>query len=358
MEALSSHDWTEIVSYDTLVESVIYGKVMENNSAKDDKEILISTVSDLLDLLEREDEIDVAKLDLDRSLTTIVLRVEGDGYGAFIPGEQTRTLWELQQSFYRLAAFAVHGTTDIRCLTTEERKKFELRIVVKEGSLIGEICTEQYWKELISKVVGKMSGTSLALTIVGCAVVASGYFCFDSHNQRLVQQSQQDANIAIAQQETQRFQVFADAMSEKDALFYKTMMGRTDECIKEVAVQIAKRSPDATTVSIGSVHYDSEEIASFKSRAKSDSEASESMSGIFQIVGVDKSAPSWQLKLRGKFDNEEISVRFAPDAIDGDGEQAKTEILRAFSEDKPVTVDVSIGKKRNLLNAISIQEDN
>lgn len=68
MEALSSHDWTEIVSYDTLVESLIYGKVMENNSAKDDKEILISTVSDLLDLLEREEEIDVAKLDLDRSL--------------------------------------------------------------------------------------------------------------------------------------------------------------------------------------------------------------------------------------------------------------------------------------------------
>ena len=330
---------------------------MENNSPKDEKEIQISTVSDLLDLLEQKEEIDVTKINLDRSLTTIVLRVEGNGYGAFIPGEQTRTLWELQQSFYRLAAFAVHGTTDIRSLTTEERKKFELRIVVKEGSWIGEIFTDQYWKELISKVVGKMSGTSLALTIVGCAVVASGYFCFDSHNQRLVQQSQQEANIAIAQQETQRFQVLADAMTEKDALFYKTMIGHTDEGIKEVAMQIAKRSPDATSVSIGSVHYDAEEIAAVRSRAKSDPEVSESISGLFQIIGVDKSNSSWQLKLRGKFDHEEISVRFASDAIDGDGDQAKSVILKAFTEDKFVTVDVSLGKKRNLLNAISIFEE-
>lgn len=330
---------------------------MENNCSQDTEEFKITTVSDLLNLLERQEEIDATRIHLDKTLTTIVLRVEGEGYGAFIPGEQTRTLWELQQSFYRLAAFAVHGTTDIRSLTTEERKKFELRIVIKEGSLIGEICTDQYWKELISKVVGKMSGTSLALTIVGCAVVASGYFCFDSHNQRLVQQSQQESDISIAQQETKRFQIFADAMSEKDALFYKAMMGQTDDGIKEVAIQIAKRSPDAVSVSIGSVRYDSEEIAAVRSRAKSDPEVSESISGLFQIVGVDKSNSSWQLKLRGKFDHEEVSVRFAPEAIDGDGDQAKSAIMKAFAEDKFVAVDVSLGKKRNLLNAISIFEE-
>ena len=64
---------------------------MENNCSQDTEEFKITTVSDLLNLLERQEEIDATRIHLDKTLTTIVLRVEGEGYGAFIPGEQTRT---------------------------------------------------------------------------------------------------------------------------------------------------------------------------------------------------------------------------------------------------------------------------
>ena len=109
----------------------------------------------MLRLLESPESVDFQKVTLDDELTTIRIEVDGEGYGAFIPGEQLRTLWELQEAFYRLAAFALYETTDIRKLSPEERQLFELKVVTENGCWLG------MHKSTISGLPISLSGLAL-----------------------------------------------------------------------------------------------------------------------------------------------------------------------------------------------------
>lgn len=96
--------------------------------------LTVSTLDDLLSIATNGIPEDVTSIKISEELSTIKVRVCGEGYGACIPGEQLRTLWELQADLYRLAAFAIHGSTDIRVLTQEQRHQFELKVKVEKGS--------------------------------------------------------------------------------------------------------------------------------------------------------------------------------------------------------------------------------
>ena len=73
--------------------------------------IEINNFEELLEFAEAGVKPGQKQLKLSPELGVLVIHVEGEGYGNFIPGEQLRSLWQIQEDFFRLAAYALHGTT-------------------------------------------------------------------------------------------------------------------------------------------------------------------------------------------------------------------------------------------------------
>lgn len=85
--------------------------------------IEINNFEELLEFAEAGVKPGQKQLKLSPELGVLVIHVEGEGYGNFIPGEQLRSLWQIQEDFFRLAAYALHrappGSQGRQALCTE-----------------------------------------------------------------------------------------------------------------------------------------------------------------------------------------------------------------------------------------------
>ena len=318
--------------------------------------IHIRTVEEMLRLLESPESVDFQKVTLDDELTTIRIEVDGEGYGAFIPGEQLRTLWELQEAFYRLAAFALYETTDIRKLSPEERQLFELKVVTENGCWLGKVGTKQFWEELAKKAVEKTDGRTIGVTILGCAALATGYFAYDSHNHRVVAEKQEQTKQIQQQEESRRVAALVSALKAKDALFYDTMTGNTDAAMHALTERLAKRGHNASSIAVGGKTYDREAIAALNARTKSEPEEPLTVSGVFEVVELNKKTEKWSMQIRSAETREDLTVYLSEDALDVDLVEAQKTVSDAFYVDQKIAAVVVCGKRKCLLNNVKLVE--
>jgi len=332
--------------------------------------IQVNSVEEMLCLLESRQSLDFSKIQLGEEFTTIRIEVDGEGYGAYIPGEQLRTLWELQESFYRLAAFALYGTTDIRKLSQEERQLFELKVVTENGCWLGKVGTKQFWEELAKKAIEKMDGRTIGVTILGCAALATGYWVYDSQNHRIevelqektkqmreeTKRVEEETKRVQQREETRRIAVLADALKAKDSVFFDTMVGSTDAIVNALTERLAKRGYNASSIAVGRKTYDREAIAAMNSRAKSEPEEPLTLSGTFEIVELSKKMEQWSLQLRSET-REDLTVCLSEDALDIDLVDAQRVINDAFHANRKVAAVVVCGKRKNLLSNVKVIED-
>lgn len=83
-------------------------------------------------------------------------------------------------------------------VTTDERQLFEVKLRTESGSWLENIATADFWSALFSNSVGKMSGLELAVTIVICVAIVSGYLVVKSRDKRL---------IAVEQEKTKQSEI-------------------------------------------------------------------------------------------------------------------------------------------------------
>lgn len=318
----------------------------------DTKTVVIGSFESLCELAKGSFEAGT-RIKLQPQLSTIKIVVEGNSYDAFIPGEQLRSLWELQEDFYRLAAYALHGVTDIRTLTQEERKQFELKVVTKKGSWQSEIITNDFWEAFFANTVGKMSGEEIGWTIIVCVFLGVGFLIWKSRDRRIALVEQEktkqnhDDNIRKIVESFNQCNV-----SNKD--FVQGCVRQVGASIDNLAETIARRSQNANRISVAGKQLNAEEIDQIKKREKGKPDNSIAVTGIFSILSLDKSDSVWNMKLRNDTDGEEMMAKLAPDAIDDDDGNAAKEIINdAFYKNIRVEIDISRGKKRNLINSVS-----
>lgn len=314
----------------------------------------IDSFEDLVELALSEHAGNLGRLELAPDVATLVIHVEGKGYGNFIPGDQLRTLWEIQEDFYRIASFALHGTTDIRSLTVDERHLFELKVKTKEGSWVGEVFTSDYWNALSFGLVNKMSGLQIALTLCICVAIVCGYFVYKSRNSRIIE---------AEKERTQ--QKWAEALARVVDSFNNKELGdagceiveKTGNSIDRTARSVAKRSRGADQISVGGVKYDTAMIEQIKSRSKGEREDPDVFSGTFRILSLDRSAEVWQMKISNLENDDVIPVRIASEMVADDslsGAEVKQLINRAFYEDHLVDLEVVCAKNKNFLTGIEL----
>jgi hypothetical protein len=262
-------------------------------------------------------------------------KIVGKNYHGTIPGELARALTDLQDEFYRAAAFALHGDDKINRLTAEEREWFELVFSVREGSSEIDADLGEFWSKLGDGFVKMKSEHKRTVLIVIAMVVALGWGggkLYETHAEIEKAQIEASADKDKEVEKTKQMALIAELVAKVPEA------ERFEKASQEGARAVIKGARDADSITLNSNHFDHVAIEEINQRAAKDKAEAKVFTSEFRIVGLesrDKSLKVW-LEARGI---KQFSV------IIGDDEDADPDLLHevwsAARERKLIALEIS-----------------
>lgn len=316
------------------------GDVRMLNSAED-------AVNFLLEF--KQDPSNCPDVEFAGELATFRAYIEGKNYNGTVPGELARGLVELQDEFYRAAAFALYGVDSIKKLSPEERQHFELIFKVNEGStdLIAQLKT--FMEKLGDGFANMTSGYKTLTLVTIVAIIATAWGASNIIETKAGVEKEgikAQAELAKEEQKTAQFQVIAE-LATKNAV-----AARFAKATEEGAKAIVKGASDAQSIKIGRTKFDRDAIAEVTQRAAKDRAEARIITSDFHIVRVEfRDASTLKLWLASR-DTPEFSVFISDDEqLDPDGVR---KIWDAARDRKPVRLEVSATYIRNQLRTAQV----
>lgn len=251
------------------------------------KQLVINTFEELAKFSLTGADSDVTSVRICPEISTIEIEIEAKGLDAAIPGGQLRTLWELQQDLYKLAALALHRSADPRLLSSEERRLFEVRVSSRKGSWIGDVFTSDFWGSLFQNLVGKMSGVEIGMTIGVCALILAGYLGYNSRNKRIEVVKKEETN----QKSFEAIVQIVESFNNKKELEPGELAAQAQNIIDTTAEKVVKRSYNAERITVAGKVFDEEQIQKLKARSKPETNEPETLEGVFIVSELDKNLP-------------------------------------------------------------------
>lgn len=228
--------------------------------------VVLSTIEQALAYLsEIQDRDEVEEVSFAGELASFRLTVDGDRYHSTVPGELARGLWQLQESLYSAAAFALTGESDIRRLSLEQRSNFELVFKVEEGS-------SEFWASLgnflngLGEGFAAMDSKHKAITLILSAVIIAGgvtaWKALDASAETKKAEVQATLNFQMEEQKTRQFEILARATEANP------VAKKFDQAMSDGTKAVARGAADADEIKIGRTILDSDEIKESNRRAQ------------------------------------------------------------------------------------------
>lgn len=281
-------------------------------------------------------------------LATLEIEIEGARYNGTVPGELARGLWQLQESIYAAAAFALTGVEDIRKLTTEQRSALELVFKVEEGStdLIAAL-TGMFTK--LGEGFAKMDSKSKMRTIILVALIAAGgvtgYKALDVSGD--VKKDDIKASLAKANEaeQTKQFDIFTRALAGS-----RTAQ-KFDDAMVEGTKAIARGASDAESVRVGRTKLSADDVQEINQRAKRESSQANVVETEFRVISVEMRNPDQSRYVlssatTGEFTAILNEADVSPDDID--------RLLVTAKARAEIRLEVSITRNRGVVKAALI----
>lgn len=198
-----------------------------------------------------------------------------------------------------------------------------------------------------------MDGRTVGVTILGCSALATGYFVYDSHNHRVVAEKKeatakvQELTKQLHQQEeSRRISALVSALKAQDALFYDTMTGNTALTMSASAERLAERGHSVSSITVGGKTDDREAIAALNARAESEPEEPLTVSGVFDVVELNKKTEQWSMQIRSAETHEDLTVDLSEEALDVDLAKAQQMVNESFYGNRKITAVVACGERK------------
>ncbi|MGE8399795.1 MAG: hypothetical protein ACN6NZ_07635 [Burkholderiales bacterium] len=214
----------------------------------------------------------------------ITLRFVGEGYDSTITPRIAEALVELQRVMNRSYALLVRNAANANVLTKDERETIEFKAKVDEGSSLITVDLGDYAETLSTALVGKMSGTELVVTILGLAISGGAllaykaYLASRSEDKKVDQATAQ--TVKLSEQETKRFEIFAEALARKPAL------KSVHEDFDNVRHDILKSVGDAKQIDLQGVTLSHDQAKVMASTPRTRAEEVQ-LNGVYSIVKLD-----------------------------------------------------------------------
>ena len=256
-----------------------------------------------------------ATFDLSGPLAALHIEVDGSRYHSTLPGELARGIWDLQESLYKAAAFALIGTDDIRRLSATQRQQLELVFTVKAGSTDLLASLETFFAAL-GEGFKTMDGPNKAKVIIAIAVIVAGYLWGDSlldgyytHQGRLLDAQTRQAE---SQHENDRLKIVRDMVAEHPAV------ARFDEAMDAGARAITRGAQDASSLRIGPQQIDSAQIQYVNQRAARVPSTSATVTEAFAVFQADTHSHESTKYMLGRPDGTEFAVTVIHESLSPD----------------------------------------
>lgn len=200
----------------------------------------------------------------------LTFSLEGEGYDSTITPAIAEAIVELQHALNRAYARAIHGTTNARTLTADERRHLQFKAKVEKGSSLINIDLGPYAKELAGAIMNVMGPEHVVITVLGSALIAGGTVVARAFLKHRSEDHEIDAatreRVALSQEETRRAQILADAMSSRPLLLHAS------QDFDDVRKGMLKAATDAEKVTFQGVELTGADARQISSTPRSGSE--------------------------------------------------------------------------------------
>ena len=190
------------------------------------------------------------------------IKVDGTGYNSSFPASFAQSLVEIQNNFYRAISFALFGEENLKRLTAEKRKQYELVFVVSKGSTEVESDYKQSLIQLCRDMLKDMPPTTKAVTLITLAGLLAGTVIMYRYIDHLSETDKEN-------QQTTRLVKTIDKLAENQE--------------RNIAA-ILKGARDADAATINGRTFDREAIIEANQRADRVPQSSDAVRNVFRIV--------------------------------------------------------------------------
>lgn len=234
---------------------------------------------------------------------TFNLEVEGERYHSTVTSSLMKGLLEYQQVINRIFADSVYAK-GARALTDEDRGNLELTFEVNEGCSDIAAQLQESMNRLGEKMIEKMTGGQLVITVLGLALAASLYFG---------RQNELDHDAAVAGENNRH------ALEEKLVQSNENIAKAMQET-NQALISIVRSTPDAQKVSAGNAEFDRDDILGLVQKERESTTPSR-IDGDYYIVSIKNMPDKWRLDVIKAGSNDLIKVdlfkgQHAADGID------------------------------------------
>ncbi len=144
------------------------------------------------------------------------LKYTGDKFDGTITPDIAQAIVDLQEVLNRTYALAVNHTSSLRSLSDDDRRDLQVTATVEEGSSLIEVNLGDWATKLSLDLAGKMAGTDIVVTILGCAVIVTAGWIYKYHLKNRSEEKkltlENDGRFNLSQEETERLRIVTEAM--------------------------------------------------------------------------------------------------------------------------------------------------
>lgn len=279
----------------------------------------------------------------------LTLRYEGKGFESTITPDIAEALLALQTAMNRAYARAVHDSGSARSLTDVERRQLQILAKVDKGSSLITIDLGKWGEALASALKDKMTSKSVAVTILGVAVIAGSVIAHKDYLQTkasiVLAENETKAKTAMTTAETERLKIMAGALEQAADLKHAA------QDFNEARRKVLKAGGDAKSVTMQGVELTGAEARKIASAPRAESEDVQ-LNGHYVILKVD-----WQLQDEAKLTLSSQDGRgqfVAKFRVMTLAQDQKTKLKEAEWERKPLYMQINGTKLRGEITTATI----
>lgn len=299
--------------------------------------VVLSSVEDAIGFLQSapDEEIDIT---FSGELKTLEIEIEGALFKGELTGELARGIVELQDQLYRAAAFAIKEKEGRQGrLTKAQREAIELKVDVEKGCTLVKIDAGNFaggLLKILSEHAANMTPAQITLLAVGAvAFVAVGWL----GKHAIIEYFKAKTAVAAGTQETERLKAAVDA-NVRIAEEMASIAGNNQKVQKFAdatatgLTEIVARATNATSVKVGRVELDEEQLAALRKRApKMKADALHEI-GDFRVIHVNGEGHTFKLTLVGNAIPSEFDVEYDQTEFSGTKNAALWAAIRSKAE--------------------------
>lgn len=211
-------------------------------------------------------------------------KLTGDKFDSSLTIKVMQSFIDLQQKLNRAYAQIKYNKPSALGLTAAEKEELEILVHVEKGSSIFQVDLQAALETFVTGVSGKMTGPEIVATVLGVGLIYGGVTCTKAYFDHQRETKQIETSTFLSEQETKRFEIFAQAMQKQPAL----QPAYADA--EDYYNKMLKGAAEASTFEIGGQQI-SQEVAQELTRPTRSRAAEMQLNGLYRILKVDSSKP-------------------------------------------------------------------